>query len=75
MEKSNLHLLLIVIVLVFTNLYLVSQVDLAFMKARHFTYEDGVALYNICQKNGGNKDTLIKRIYEDKNTDFKEFIL
>lgn len=75
MEKNNLYLLFIVIVLVFTNLYMVSNVDTHLRHDKVFTYEDGVYLYTVCNKNGGSKDTIVSRIYEDKNTDFKEFIL
>lgn len=73
--KTKLYLVTIIFVLIILNLTLVAKIDLADLKSKKFTYEDGVMLYNICQKNGGSKETLIKRIYEDKNTDFREFIL
>jgi hypothetical protein len=65
----------IIIVLVFTNLSIISKLDAGLLEGKRFTYEDGVVLYNICQKNGGSKEALVNRIYEGKNTDFREFIL
>lgn len=72
--KSKIYLIIIIFLLIVINLIMVVKAD-KFLQNKPFTYEDGVFLYNICQKNGGSKDLLIKRIYENKNTDFREFIL
>jgi hypothetical protein len=73
--RSNIYLISTVFLLIIINLTLIVKIDVANLQGKRFTYEDGVLLYNICQKHGGSKDTLIKRVYEDKNTDFREFIL
>lgn len=44
-------------------------------QGKRFSYEDGVMLYEICQKKWWPKQSLIDRIYEEKRTDFREFIL
>jgi len=72
--KHKFYLYAIIFFLAVINLTIITKVDTV-LKDKPFTYEDGVALYNICQKHGGQKDTLVKRVYEGKNTDFREYIL
>lgn len=73
--KSKLYLIGIIFLLVVINLTLIIKIDVAIFKNKAFTYEDGIVLYNICNKKGGSKETLINRIYENKTTDFREFLL
>ena len=72
--KSKVYLISIIFILIIINLTLIVKVDVA-RNQKYFSYEDGVMLYNICQKKGGSKEALIKKIYENKNTDFREFLL
>ena len=74
-EKSKLYLIAVIFLLIIINVNLIIKVDSYMLEWKRFTYEDWVALYNICQKNWGPKDTIRNRIYEDNNTDFREFIL
>ena len=73
--KNKLYLYSIIFSLIVINLTLIMKIDVEYLKGKRFTYEDGVILYNICVKKWGNKETLIDRVYEDKKTDFRDFIL
>ena len=64
-----------IIVLIFMNLVLITKLDTFKKVWKRFTYEDWVALYKICSKNWGKKETLIYRSYWQKETDFKKFLL
>jgi hypothetical protein len=72
--KNNLYLFAIIIILTILNISLIVEADKVF-KEKPFTYEDGVALYNMCKKKGGSKEAMYNRVYEDKRTDFREFLL
>lgn len=72
--KTKLYLVATIFLLIVINLLTIIKTD-RFLRNKPFTYEDGIVLYNICQKNGGSKELLINRIYEDNNTDFREFLL
>lgn len=72
--RTKLYLAVIVFILIIINLLTIIKVDRV-LKNKPFTYEDGIVLYNICQKNGGSKELLINRVYDGKNTDFREFLL
>lgn len=73
--KIQTYTTIIVMILISIVLYQASQVSEFLNAWKRFTYEDGVYLYEICSKKWGQKDSLINRIYENKNTDFREFIL
>lgn len=72
--RSKLYLISIIFLLIIINLTLIVKVDVL-RNEKYFTYEDGIMLYNICQKKWGSKETLIRKVYENKNTDFREFLL
>lgn len=73
-NKNKAYLISIIFILIILNLTLIVKVDVA-RNQKYFTYEDWIVLYNICQKKSGSKETLINKIYENKNTDFREFLL
>jgi len=72
---NKLYLYSIIFLLIIINISTIIKVDNELLKGKRFTYEDWVMLYNICNKKGGPKESLINRIYEDQKTDFRDFIL
>ena len=73
--KNNYYLGFIIMLLVIMNLTLIVKIDSQHNAGKRFTYTDCVVLYKICSKNGWDKTKLINRIYEGKNTEFREFLL
>ena len=73
--KSKFYLIITIFLLIVINLTIIVKIDVSNLQWKRFTYEDGILLYNICQKNWWSKTALIDRIYEDKKTDFREFLL
>lgn len=72
--KNNMVLGAIILFLIAININ-ISVKTAKVLQEKAFTYEDGIVLYNLCKKKGGSKGSLYNRIYEEKNTEFREFLL
>ena len=72
--KNSFYLWGTILFLILLNFSLIVRIDSYHNYGKRFTYTDGVALYKICNKKPWNKDSMINRLYWEKNTDFKEFL-
>ncbi len=75
-NKTSMRLLLIsmtICLVIFNRVFLIVIEDFH-DEWKRFTFKDGVMLYNICQKNEFKED-ILKQVYWDKTTDFREFLL
>lgn len=79
MEFKNCYLLVpLVVIMVIINFLTISKTNIFLEeneKNKKIYYEDLIYIYEVCNKKWWDKTSLRNRIYEDKKTEFREFIL
>lgn len=73
--RCKVYLLFIIGILVLLNLTIVVKLGTFTDTWERFTYEDWLALYEICKKHPWPKEKKIKTVYWESMTKFKEFLL
>lgn len=73
--RCKVYLLFIIGILVLLNLTIVVKLGTFTDIWERFTLQDGLILYEICNKKWWSKEKKIFEVYQDKETPFKEFLL